>query len=228
MTTGGRRRLARWSLLLGAFGLAACDDAPRAAVALDLDGPRGAVEAPGPWTIHAFTSDDRPVTLWAAVDDAPLAALGTGTDPAGGVWALLPAAPPGAVIRYYAAAGALREPAEGERHVTVRAPREIEPPTPPPMTCSLAFRFPVDGLQLAQRDDDAPQAGVQITALLQTDLPDGAPARLVAGDRGYAASAAGGRLVFGGIDVPRGTLALVAEATPRGGTPCRAEVTVRR
>lgn len=215
--------------LLGcaALSLSACDHTTPAPI--DLDGPRGQVQAPGPWPVRVFVSDATAEIL-AAVDDGPFVPVGLARTTDEGQLGLLPDAPVGSTVRYYARVGSRTEPSGGAvaarqlRVVPVRAPADPAPPG----ACRLSFRWPTDGLRLSAADDDAPQAGVQITVILETNLVDAAPARLDVEGRGYSGQAGAGVVAFANVTVPQGGVELVAEATPDGGTPCRARIRVSR
>ncbi len=148
-------------------------------------------------------------------------------DADGASFGLLPDAPPGSVLRYHATVGGRNEPAPGHaRRVEVRPPRAPVDPAPP-SACRLAFRWPTNGLTLDAQDDAAPQAGVQVTVVVDTNLADGAAARLDVGGRGYSNVAGAGVVGFAGVTLPAGMVALVAEATPIGGIPCQAVIEVQ-
>lgn len=211
--------------------LGCADDLGR--VLVDLEGPRGEVEAPGPWGVAVLTDGTAP-TLFAARDGGgaaagfevvPLDAIGGGQ-----FVGALPAAPVGAVIRYYAEAGGDALPpggADAPRRVEVIARRVIADAAPPG-TCALRFTRPADGARLsAAQDDNAPQAGVQITARVETDLPGGHAVRLRVGDVGYAGVVEQGVVAFAPVTLPAGEVTLVVDAVPPGGgMPCEAAVMV--
>ena len=153
------------ALLLGAAG---CDDvAPR--VLLDLEGPRGEAEAPGPWTIAILTDGTVP-RLFIAVDEDGFSTRPVTAAGAGQFVGVVPPLPVGTSIRYYAEAGGETAPAAGPRVVEIVAPRGPEPDASVGR-CGLSFRAPLDGQQLREGvDDTAPQSGLQFTVIVDTDL----------------------------------------------------------
>jgi len=213
--------LGLWAALL--FGAAGCDDAA-SRVLLDLEGPRGEVEAPGPWTIAILTDGTDP-QLFVAVDDdgfapRPVTAVG-----AGQFVGVVPPLPVGTIFRYYAEAGGETYPGDGPRNVEVVAPRG---PTPDAGVggCSVSFRVPVDGQRLSEdADDTAPQSGLQFTVIVDTDLPDGHPLRLEVETTGYADVVGVGQVGFRDVTMPPGEVRLRAHGR-RDGAPCEAEITV--
>lgn len=220
-----RRALAGALLVVG---VAACaDDLGR--VLVDLEGPRGEVEAPGPWGVAVLTDGTTP-TLWIARDDAPFETAPLDAIGGGQFVGALPAAPVGAVIRYYATAAADALPpggADAPRRVTVVA-RPLTVDAAPPATCALRFTRPTDGARLSAADDDnAPQAGVQITVRVETDLPGGHAVRLRNGETGYAGVVEQGVVAFAPVTLAPGEATLIADAiAPGDGLPCEAAVTV--
>jgi hypothetical protein len=205
--------------------LLACDDP--APLVIDLDGPRGTVNAPGPWPVRVFAGGE-PATLRVAVGAGDFTSVALALDAQGGYVGRLPDAPVGSVLRYYAVVAGRSEPdPERARQVEVRPTGVLADPAPP-AACRLAFRWPTDGLILDSSDDGAPQAGVQITVVVDTNLVDGTAARLDVGGRGYSAAAGAGVLGFSGVTLPEGRVALVVEATPAGGRPCDAAIEVER
>lgn len=210
--------------------LLACDDADYAP-RLDLDGPQGVAIAPGPWRLQIF-AEGTPAAF-ARVDDGAFAPVVLA--PVGDGWAgLLPAAPVGARVSYFARDGAALEPPEGERQprsftVAATAPGPVAPPAP----CRLAFRWPIDGLEVTALADGAPQAGIQLVVVVDSNLADGQAARLgvvVDGDEveSYSGAAGAGVVAFDAVTIPEGEIALIAEATVAGGDACAARVTVSR
>lgn len=222
----GRGAAAVWLCVLA---LAACADDPGPRV-LDLEGPRGRAVAPGPWLVEVLVSEGAPV-VWLAIDDGPFERLPLVDRGAGRFAGLVPGAPVGTALRYYAQIGDALEPETAPAvprtaRVVALATEPDAAPTPPP--CALRFRRPLAGDRLRPPEDDgAPQAGLQITVVVETSLPDGAPVRLlVQEEEGAAAEAEGGVVAFEAVTLPPGAVRLTAEATPRGGEPCAAEVTV--
>jgi len=208
------------ALLLGAAG---CDDvAPR--VLLDLEGPRGEAEAPGPWTIAILTDGTVP-RLFIAVDEDGFSTRPVTAAGAGQFVGVVPPLPVGTSIRYYAEAGGETAPAAGPRVVEIVAPRGPEPDASVGR-CGLSFRAPLDGQQLREGvDDTAPQSGLQFTVIVDTDLPDGHPLRLEVETMGYADVVGVGQVGFRDVTMPTGEVRLRAHGRRDGGT-CEAEITV--
>ncbi|MEZ4465408.1 MAG: hypothetical protein R3F43_13260 [bacterium] len=179
---------------------------------------------PGPWPIHAFAADGRPLTLRAAVDDGPPALLGTATDPEGGVWALLPP-PRRAALAYRAQAGGEQPPADAPaRQVTVLPSRR--PPSRRRRRRAAGLPLPPGGVHIRARRHEGRRRAAGHGAA-GGDAAGGHPRP--AGTRSPAlASAAGGLVRFEGVEVPAGRLLLTASADAAGGFACRASVTVRR
>lgn len=215
-------------LVLACSMAAGCDDGSSNGV-IDLDGPRGAVDGPGPWpvTVYAGSAGQGAQIQWQ-LDDGPQETLPLIAARDDVMVGLLPDAPVGSTLRYFARLADGRvEPSMEPRTVRVRERPAIEvTPTP----CRLSFRWPLDGLQLTRFADAAPQAGVQMIAVLETNQADGEAARLgisnAAEPLGYSGEAGAGVVAFDAVLLQVGENTLVAEATAPGGEACRAEVTV--
>jgi hypothetical protein len=195
---------------------------------VDLEGPSGRVEQAGPWSV-AVVSRRSEVTLHVSDDGGPFEArrmVALGDDL---YVAALPDRPQGWTVRYYAESGdaVLPEGSPGRaRTFTVGPPDIIAPPVRRTGGCTLAFRYPVAGMTLGPADDAAPQAGFQITAVLDAELDDGAPVALRVGDVGYAAVAVGGQVAFESVTLAPGPNGLRADAALADGDACRAELAV--
>ena len=202
----------------------ACDDdvSPRI---IDLEGPHGRARAPGPWPVAVLARGGTPQVMWAT-DDADFAPLELQPDGDRHV-GRLPDQPVGTVLRYFARVEDDVEPRVPRTAVVV--PRE----TPvdagvPPGRCALAFRRPRDGDVLTLADDDAePQAGLQTTVIVETNLADGVAARLRAGGVGYAGETGGGVVAFDAVSLRDGDQTLEVDAVAAGGEPCARSITVR-
>lgn len=224
------RRALNLAACLATLAGVGCDDAGDAA-RLDLDAPQGRATAPGPWRVLVFGSAAPQV--FARVDDGTFEPVALGR--VGDGWAgRLPDAPVGSTVGYYARAGAVQVPATGEA-----APRTfvVQPataaPVAPPAPCQLAFRWPIDGLQITDLADGAPQVGVQLVVVVSTNLADGAAARLGVQVDGaevasYSGVAGAGVVAFDAVTVPAGESALIAEATVPGADACAAQIRVSR
>lgn len=224
---------APWLILLAA-ALGCAEDARLRL--LDVEGPRGAVEAPGPWGVAVLTDGHPPRLWWAIGDDAPtfaelpLAPLGGGQ-----FTGAFPPAAPGVVVRYYAeAAGERLPPADtpAYRFEVVRAADDTPDAAPPP-PCALVFNRPVDGQTLFEAiDDNAPQFGLQLTVRVGTDLPPGHAVRLRVGEASFAGRVGvgevePGEVAFGDVTLANGPQTLIADAVPPGdGAPCEASARV--
>ena len=95
-------------------------------VLLDLEGPRGRVEAPGPWTIAMLTDGTEP-TLLISVDGSGFAANAVTSVGNGQFLSSVAPLPVGAVFEYAAKAGGESLPVGAARRVTVVAPRMAHP-----------------------------------------------------------------------------------------------------
>lgn len=215
---------ARRLLMLAALLVGCADDTGLRL--LDLEGPVGQVVSPGPWALVVLTDGVVPQVV-ARVDEGPELTLPLEALGAGQFGGLLPTAPVGAFVSYRAIAGDETLPLAGPRRVEVIA-RPIEIVEDPPSDCLLAFRRPLAGQRLTLAEhDSAPQAGLQLTVLLETDLPGGHPVRLLVDDVGYAGVAGGGRVAFGAVTLPPGERILRADTyAPNAGRMCSVEIGV--
>jgi len=209
-----------FSLLMGGIG---CDDvAPR--VLLDLEGPRGMVDASGPWTIAVLTDGTRPA-LFVAVDDESFAAIPITAAGTGQFVGAVDPLPAGSQFRYYAEAGGEKMPTGTPRQVTVVVPRGPKPDAGLGR-CRVSFRAPLEGQMLDEQiDDSAPQSGLQLTVIAETDLPDGHPVRLDVEGVGYADEVGAGQVGFRDVTLPVGEATLRLHGRRDGGD-CEAEITV--
>lgn len=217
----------RWLPLLLLF---ACDDAeyqPR----LDLDGPQGQAVAPGPWRVQVF-AESTP-SVFARVDEGAFEAVPLSQTRDG--WAgLLPSVPVGGRVSYYTRSGGALLPPEGEAQPRAFSVVAAGPgPVAPPLPCTLSFRWPVEGLEITPLADGAPQAGIQLIVVVDTNLADGFAARLgvVVDDEevdSYSGVAGIGVVAFDAVTIPEGTVELIAEATVPGGDACAARIKVLR
>ncbi len=211
--------------------LAGCADPQPDPRVIDLDGPHGRAEAPGPWPVTVVAAEVAPEIWWAA-DDGAYERLDLNRVSSDHAYAgFLPDQQPGTTLRYYARAGGDLEP-PGAPEVARTAEVVVEAPAAdagrPPRGCALSFRRPVDGQRVGLLDDGAPQAGIQLTVVLAADLPDGATARLRVDDtNGYAGVAGAGVVAFEGVDLSPGERVLRVDALVPGGAPCEASATVR-
>lgn len=203
---------------------AACDDADTPYI-IDLEGPHGRALAPGPWPVAVLASDDTPQLMWA-VDDGPFEPLELRADGDRFVGAL-PDQPLGTTLRYFARVADDIEPANP------RTAEVVVPAAPPDMAvdpgrCALAFRHPRDRAELTPADDDsAPQAGLQLTVVVETNLADGVAARLTVGGVRYSGESGAGAIAFDDVTLAAGEQTLMADAVAPGGQPCEATITVR-
>ncbi|MGK0358567.1 MAG: hypothetical protein ACI9U2_000856 [Bradymonadia bacterium] len=206
----------------------ACDD-PSTLGVIDLDGPRGSIDGPGPWPVTVYAgSAGRGAQVEWQVDDGPSQSVLLIAARDDVMVGLLPDAPAGSTLRYFARLADGRiEPQAQPRSVRILA-RPMVAATPTP--CRLAFRWPIDGLRLTRFADAAPQAGVQLTAVLETNQADGEAARLaVASDANavdYSGQVGAGVVAFDAVLLRVGANTLVAEATAPGGEACQAEIMV--
>lgn len=213
--------------LLLAVACWACADDPAARV-IDLEGPRGQMTAPGPWRVAVVSRGAAP-QLYVAVDDAAFAPVALAPE-AGVWWGSLPDAPVGAVVAYYATAGddvvPQGAPARPRRVEVV--PVVTPPPPPEPRGCTVRFVQPTDGAALGPRDDAAPQAGLQLTVVVETDAPDSSVVRLRVNEAPtrMVAEVVAGRAAFTTVTLPAGRLRLAVEAAGLEGARCGAEATV--
>ncbi len=218
------RALALMGLVLLAVG---CDD-DAGGYPIDVEGPRGRAPLPGPWPVRVLTDGPVP-TLYFAVDDGGFTPLPLGASGGGLFEGALPAQPAGVRLRYYVQVGDRAEPPRGSAGpfaAVVAAVAERPADAGPAGACALAFRHPVDGQVLDARDDGAPQAGLQLTVVVRSNLPDGTAARLEVEGAGYAGAAGGGVVAFEGVTMPPGEVALAVDAVAPGGEPCAASITV--
>jgi hypothetical protein len=193
-------------------------------VLFDLEGPRGQVEVPGPWTVAVLTDGTRPALL-VAVDDGEFAARSVAEAGRGHYVGTIDALPVGAFFHYYAKAGAESLPVGSPRTVEVVAPRAPSADAGVGR-CTLTFRYPRADQRLTERSDDsAPQAGLQVTVILETDLPDGHPVRLEVEGTAYAEIAGAGQVGFRDVTLASGEVRLRADGRRQGGD-CVSEVTV--
>ena len=229
------------ALLLAWLALSACAEDPRR-VLVDLEGPRGTVTAPGPWGVAVLTDGTTP-RLWVAVDEGAFSETALEAIGGGQFVGALPAAPVGTVLGYYSTAGDEALPpagAEGPRRVTVVAAALPIADAGPPGECTLRFRRPREGDRLSEATDDgAPQAGLQVTVQVETDLPPGHAVRLRLDDVGHAGRVGqgfgpgleeelgAGIVAFEAVTLPPGERTLIADAIPPGGgEACTAAITV--
>lgn len=195
---------------------------------IDVEGPRGRAPWPGPWPVRVLTDGPAP-TLYFAVDAGGFSVLPLGATGGGLFEGSLPAQPKGARLRYYVQVDGRSEPPEGAAApfaADVVAPGVDAPDAGVSGPCALSFRHPVAKQVLDARDDGAPQAGLQLTVVVRSNLPEGTPARLEVEGVGYAGTAGGGVVAFEGVTMPLGEVALQADAVAPGGEPCAATITV--
>lgn len=215
--------------LIALWGCAEPTPAP-----IDLDGPRGRATAPGPWPVRVF-SRDAPGRIAVRVDDGPLVDVPLVETADGGRAGLLPDAPIGAELRYFAEVDGRFEPASGAAQPRVVEVVPVRPPVPPARGgCRLSFRWPIADLRLTAALDAAPQFGLQLTVIVDTSLADGEAARLTVTDEtvgdggvGYSGVAGSGVIGFDAVTLPAGVVTLTAAATPPGGDDCTATIRVR-
>lgn len=214
------------------LALAACaeDGAIRL---LDAEGPRGTVPPPGPWGIAVLTDGAAP-RVWWAVGEGGFVELALDAAGDGQFVGRLPPAGAGTTFAWYAELGPERLPpggAEAPYRFAVVDPTEVD--AGPPSTCRLVFTRPLDGQRITEADDDnAPQAGIQLTVRVGADLPPGHAVRLTVGDASYAGrigvgEAEPGEVAFAGVTLGGGSQTLIADAVAPGGAPCSAEVVVQ-
>jgi hypothetical protein len=203
--------------------LCGCDDDAQPYI-VDLEGPHGRAVAPGPWPVEVLASDGRPQILWA-IDDGDFAPLELqlDTDRYRGE---LPDQPLGTTLRYFARVADDVEPAN-PRTAEVVEPRAEPDSAAPPGPCALAFRRPRDGDALTLSDDAAPQAGLQLTVVLETNLADGVAARLRLDGVGYSGATGAGVLAFEDVNFRDGEQTLTVTAVAAGGAPCERSIMVR-
>jgi len=215
-------RLVRFSIALLSL-CAACDDATAPRI-IDLEGPHGLAETPGPWPVAVLARGGTPAVMWAT-DDGDFTPLELRVDGDRHV-GRLPDQPAGTTLRYFAR---VEDDVEPEQPRTARVVDPAPPPDmePAPGRCALAFRRPRQGDVLTFDDDAAPQAGLQLTVVVSTNLADGVPARLRVGGVGYAGSAGAGVVAFEGVSLRDGEQTLEVDAVAAGGEPCGAVVIVR-
>ncbi len=210
-------------LIMVGLAVSACAADPTQRL-IDLEGPRRAMAPPGPWRVAVTATEGRP-RLWAAIDDAAFAERPLSW--VQGVWVgALPAAPDGAVLRYYATLGGEQLPATGPRVVPIRSPRAPDAGNTAD-ACTLQFLTPGGDVVLGPEADEAPQAGLQITVAVATEgLMDGDTVRLSWGPRGTTGRVVDGQAAFEGVTLAEGVQRLVADAQAPGGLPCQAALRV--
>lgn len=206
-----------------------CDDAAPISP-VDLDGPRGSVAGPGPWpvTVFAKAAGQGAEVQWQ-IEDGPAQILTLVPARDDLMVGLLPDVPAGQTLRYFARLADGRIEPQGEPRSVQVLPQVAVAVTPSP--CQLSFRWPIDGLRLTPFADAAPQAGVQLTAILQTNQADGEAARLLVSNAAgepvaYSGQAGAGVTAFDAVRLALGENTLRAEATAPGGVGCQAEVRV--
>ncbi len=212
----------RFSCILALLAFA-CDDEASPRI-IDLEGPHGRAEAPGPWPVAVLASGGTPQVMWA-IDDAefePLELRADGDRYVG----RLPDQPVGTVLRYFARVEDDVEPTL-PRTAEVVASEAPADAGIPPGRCALVFRRPKDGDVLTLDDDAEPQAGLQTTVIVETNLADGVPARLRAGGVGYAGETGAGVVAFDAVALRDGEQRLEVDAVAAGGEPCALAITVR-
>ncbi len=192
---------------------------------IDLEGPRGVAVAPGPWPVGVQTEGPEPrleVVIDGVVSAVPLSDEGLGR-----YVGLLPDAPLGARFTYQALLDDSAEP-PSPRGVEVVAEAPLSDAGVVAQPCTMSFQRPLEGAVLGADDDSAPQAGLQLRVVVETNLPAGTPARLlVDGERGYAGLAGAGVVAFVNVDVEEGEHRLLADAWPAGGRRCGVGITLR-
>ncbi len=228
--------LSALAALLPCALLAACGD-PSApgAPAVDLEGPRGYVETPGPWLVRAaapaalasgglwlevaLTEDpeqppavERLPLIESARPDVHLA--------------LLPAAPEGVEVRYVLR-GAQAEPLTAPRSFTLVP---ADPPAAPPAECRVTLVSPdlsdPLGAPLSARDDTGQEAGVQVTFVARYAGPGYALVRLSLGGEEHLAATRRGEAALLGVRVPAGLSELRLEAFGERAARCALEARV--
>lgn len=251
MKWGARAALLSVAIAAAVVG---CDDEADGRLILDVEGPRGVVEAPGPWLVRALTARPAAGTLYYLVDgegalrQAPLIQapetsepiLQRGIEPlevGASVWWFVEIAgervPPCVSQRLPApgdgplAEGLAEEMMAGCAAMRVVAPRAPERPDAGPGGCSVAFLRPLDGQALGEEDDGAAQAGFQVTVQVRTDLEEGSPVVLAVDGVEAGVSVVGtGEGAFRPVDVEPGRRVLTATGQPPFGEPCQAEIII--
>lgn len=204
--------------------LAGCaDDTP--ARLLDLEGPEGRVPAPGPWAVEVLARTDA-LELRAQVGEGAFGAVPLTRAGDGRFVGQLGDQRVGTRVRYFVTGRGERLPEEGVRAFEVVATGAGPDAAPASGGCALAFRTPRDGARLGPDDDAAPQAGLQLTVVVETNLDDGTPVRLDVDGTGYAGEARGGVVAFGDVAFGPGLHVLTAEGRRPGGPPCAAAIRV--
>jgi hypothetical protein len=192
---------------------------------LDLEGPEGRTPAPGPWPVRALARAGE-VELHVQAGDGGVGAVPLSAEGGDRFAGLIDDQPPGTRVRYYATAAGERLPPEGAYVFEVVAPAAGADAGATPGDCALAFRAPRDGARLGPEDDAAPQAGLQLTVVVETNLDDGTPARLDVDGAGHAGVAGGGVVAFADVTLAPGPHVLTAEGRRPGGPPCAAAIRV--
>ncbi len=211
----------RFALVLAL--LCGCDDDAEPYI-VDLQGPHGRAVAPGPWPVEVLASDGTPQVMWA-IDEGEFTPLEL--QPDGDLYrGELPDQPLGTTLRYFARVGDDVEPSNP------RTAKVVEPAQAVDMAvargpCALAFRRPRDGDALTLSDDAAPQAGLQLTVVVETNLPNGVAARLRLEGVGYTGESGAGVLAFEDVNFLDGEQTLTVTAVAAGGAPCEQAITVR-
>jgi hypothetical protein len=194
---------------------------------IDVEGPRGWVEGPGPWALQVLTDGPAP-TLQLDPGDGAFRALPLGAQGDGLYVGEIPDRPVGTSLRYYAELqGDVTPSASRPWQVLVVPALEAPLPPPAPGRCALRFRWPLAGAAVDRRADSAPQSGLQLVVVVDTNLPDGAAARLLVEGVGYAGRAGSGVVAFEAVTLPEGDVELVVDAAVAGGAPCEDRVAVR-
>ena len=211
-----------------------CGEPTDSAATVDLEGPRGYVEAPGPWLVRAGGPASLLVGGWIEV---------TLTDPQGAPapaerlpliesarpdvrLALLPAAPEGVEVRY-----ALRG-ARGEELAPWRSFALVSaaPPAAPPAECRVTLASPdlsdPLGAPLSARDDAGQAAGVQVTFVARYSGPGEALVRLALGGEVHLAATRRGEAALVGVRVPAGLSELLLDAFGERAARCALEARV--
>ena len=217
------RRIYFIALALLVLSSNGCDlDAP--VDPFDLEGPQGRVLGPGPWTVAVLTDGRAPRLSYSlnneAFDALPLVDVG-GDQYIG----MLPARMPGESFRYYAVVGSHSMPpggAAGARVVDVLS--AIESAAVSDRPCRLDFLRP-DVDRFAEAVDSAPQAGIQQSFVLTTNLDDGHPVRLRVAGTGYASQVRAGFVAFLDVTLPQDLNEVVVDAM-RGAFTCQALLTI--
>lgn len=220
--------------LTAALCLEACGDpTPPHARAVDLEGPRGYVSAPGPWLVRA--SAPAPISaegLWLEVEvgggaggeepepaPEPLTRLPLTESGRGDLYlGLIPPAQEGLTVSY------TLTDAQGAPLTPPRSFTYEPPPSPPPAPAPCAVRFSAPNLSrpLSVASDTGQAAGIQITIIARYTGAGDALVRLSLGDALYLAAAQRGEAAFVGVTAPVGLSEVRLEAFGEGAARCEA------